>query len=216
MAPKVEGRLLQALAITPGDSVLEIGTGSGYLTACLAALGNHVTSYEIFPDLSQAAGEKLAANGCRNVTLIEGDVSGGIDRSTCYDVIAVTGSLNQLGRVQVIGGINEKIEGFFHVCRDRGLNGEQAVIIPAANVKHLMLNKEVREAVAAGQFHIYAVRHVDECLSLLTGIDAGERDESGRYPEGTVNRRIVARLEAMADRRIALARSMGGKDKDAD
>jgi protein-L-isoaspartate(D-aspartate) O-methyltransferase len=96
MAPKVEGRLLQALAITPGDSVLEIGTGSGYLTACLAALGNHVTSYEIFPDLSQAAGEKLAANGCRNVTLIEGDAAGGIDRSTRYDVIAVTGSLPEL------------------------------------------------------------------------------------------------------------------------
>ena len=130
--------------------------------------------------------------------------------------MAVTGSVNQLGQVQAIGAVNEKIEGFFNVCRDRGLNGEQAVIIPAANVKHLMLNKEVREAVAAGQFHIYAVRHVDECLSLLTGIDAGERDESGRYPEGTVNRRIVARLEAMADRRIALARSMGGKDKDAD
>jgi protein-L-isoaspartate(D-aspartate) O-methyltransferase len=96
MAPKVEGRLLQALAITQSDSVLEIGTGSGYLTACLAALGNHVTSYEIFPDLSQAAGEKLAANGCRNVTLIEGDAAGGLDRSTRYDVIAVTGSLPEL------------------------------------------------------------------------------------------------------------------------
>lgn len=96
MAPKVEGRLLQALAITPGDSVLEIGTGSGYLTACLAALGNHVTSYEVFPDLSQTAGEKLAASGCRNVTLIEGDAAGGIDRSTRYDVIAVTGSLPEL------------------------------------------------------------------------------------------------------------------------
>lgn len=130
--------------------------------------------------------------------------------------MAVTGSVNQLGQVQAIGAVNEKIEGFFNLCRDRGLEGEQAVIVPAANVKHLMLKKEVREAVGAGQFHIYAVRHVDECLALLTGVDAGERDENGRYPEGTVNHRIVARLEAMADRRIALAKSMGGKDGNSD
>jgi protein-L-isoaspartate(D-aspartate) O-methyltransferase len=96
MAPKVEGRLLQALAVRQSDSVLEIGTGSGYLTACLAALGNHVTSYEIYPDLSQAAGGKLTANGCRNVTLIEGDAAGGIDTGNRYDVIAVTGSLPEL------------------------------------------------------------------------------------------------------------------------
>jgi protein-L-isoaspartate(D-aspartate) O-methyltransferase len=96
MAPKVEGRLLQALAIRQSDSVLEIGTGSGYLTACLAALGNHVTSYEIYPELGQAAGEKLTANGCRNVTLIEGDAANGITGSNRYDVIAVTGSLPQM------------------------------------------------------------------------------------------------------------------------
>ena len=96
MAPKVEGRLLQALAVRQSDSVLEIGTGSGYLTACLAALGNHVTSYEVFPDLSQSAGEKLSANDCRNVTLIEGDAAGGIDSGNRYDVIAVTGSLPEL------------------------------------------------------------------------------------------------------------------------
>ena len=96
MAPRVEGRLLQALAIRQSDSVLEIGTGSGYLTACLAALGNHVTSYEIFPDLSQAAGEKLTANGCRNVTLIEADAADGINSGNRYDVIAVTGSLPEL------------------------------------------------------------------------------------------------------------------------
>ncbi len=130
--------------------------------------------------------------------------------------IAVTGSVNQLGQIQAIGAVNEKIEGFFRICRDRGLTGEQAVIIPAANVKHLMLNREVREAVAADQFHIYAARHVDECLALLTGIDAGERDARGRYPEGTVNHRIVARLEAMADRRVALARSMSRNNDDGD
>ena len=96
MEPKVEGRLLQALAISQSDSVLEIGTGSGYLTACLAALGNHVTSHEIYPDLSQAAGEKLTANGCRNVTLIEDDAAGGIESGKRYDVIAVTGSLPEM------------------------------------------------------------------------------------------------------------------------
>ena len=96
MAPKVEGRLLQALAVRQSDSALEIGTGSGYLTACLAALANHVTSYEIYPDLSQGASGKLTASGCRNVTLIEGDAAGGIDSSNRYDVIAVTGSLPEL------------------------------------------------------------------------------------------------------------------------
>jgi protein-L-isoaspartate(D-aspartate) O-methyltransferase len=121
MAPRVEGRLLQALAIRQSDSVLEIGTGSGYLTACLAALGNHVTSYEIFPDLSQAAGEKLTANGCRNVTLIEADAADGINSGNRYDVIAVTGSLPELrttfhnnlthgGRLFLITGIPPVME----------------------------------------------------------------------------------------------------------
>ncbi len=121
--------------------------------------------------------------------------------------IAITGSVNQHGRVQAIGGVNEKIEGFFNVCRDRGLTGEQAVVIPDANVKHLMLNQEVREAVAAGKFRIFSVGHVNECMAILTGLDAGERDAEGNFPEGTVNYLIVQRLEAMADIRIALARS---------
>jgi protein-L-isoaspartate(D-aspartate) O-methyltransferase len=93
MAPKVEGRLLQALAIRPGDSVLEVGTGSGFLTACLARLGNHVTSIEIFPEFSEKAAAVLAEHGIRNVTLQQGDAASGINSNTRYDVIAVTGSL---------------------------------------------------------------------------------------------------------------------------
>jgi len=83
----------------------------------------------------------------------------------------------------------------------------QAVVIPDANVKHLMLNREVREAVAAGKFRIFSVGHVNECMAILTGLDAGERDAEGNFPEATVNYLIVQRLEAMADIRIALARS---------
>ena len=93
MAPKLEGRLLQALAIKPGDSALEVGTGSGYLTACLARLGNHVTSIEIFPEFSETAAAALSEHGIRNVTLQQGDAANGIDSGTRYDVIAVTASV---------------------------------------------------------------------------------------------------------------------------
>ena len=93
MAPKVEGRLLQALAIKPEDSVLEVGTGSGYLTACLAQLGKHVTSIELFPEFSETAGAALTEHDIRNVTLQQGDAANGIDTDTRYDVIAVTASV---------------------------------------------------------------------------------------------------------------------------
>jgi protein-L-isoaspartate(D-aspartate) O-methyltransferase len=98
MAPKTEGRLLQVLDVQAGDSVLEIGTGSGYLTACLSRLGNHVTSIEIFPEFREAAAAKLAAHGFRNVTLKDADAANGIGSDTRYDVIAVTGSLPLLHR----------------------------------------------------------------------------------------------------------------------
>jgi protein-L-isoaspartate(D-aspartate) O-methyltransferase len=98
MAPKTEGRLLQVLDVQAGDSVLEIGTGSGYLTACLSRLGNHVTSIEIFPEFREAAAAKLAAHGFRNVTLRDADAANGIGSDTRYDVIAVTGSLPLLHR----------------------------------------------------------------------------------------------------------------------
>lgn len=98
MAPKTEGRLLQVLDVQQTDSVLEIGTGSGYLTACLSRLGNHVTSIEIFPEFRESAAARLAAHGYRNVTLRDGDAASGIGSDTRYDVIAVTGSLPLLQR----------------------------------------------------------------------------------------------------------------------
>ncbi len=114
--------------------------------------------------------------------------------------LAVTGSVNQHGQVQAIGGVNEKIEGFFDVCRARGLTGEQGVLIPAANVKHLMLRQDVIDAVAAGQFHIYPVETIDQGIEILTGLPAGERDEAGHFPEGSINRRVEDHLAAMAER----------------
>ncbi len=114
--------------------------------------------------------------------------------------IAVTGSVNQHGEIQPIGGVNEKIEGFFDVCRARGLTGGQGVLIPASNVQNLMLRRDVVEAVAEGAFHVWPVSTVDEGIEVLTGLPMGERDETGEYPEGTVGRRVSARLEAFAER----------------
>jgi predicted ATP-dependent protease len=111
---------------------------------------------------------------------------------------AVTGSVDQLGRVQAIGGVNEKIEGFFDVCRAKGLTGEQGVLIPASNVRHLMLRHDVVEAARAGRFRIIGVESIDQGIELLTGIPAGVVDISGNYPAGTVNQRIAARFAALS------------------
>jgi predicted ATP-dependent protease len=114
--------------------------------------------------------------------------------------LAVTGSVNQHGDVQAIGGVNEKIEGFFDVCRARGLTGDQGVLIPASNVKHLMLRSEVVEAVAAGKFRVYPVETVDQGIEILTGMPAGERDALGKFPEGSINQRVERRLIEFAER----------------
>jgi predicted ATP-dependent protease len=115
--------------------------------------------------------------------------------------MAVTGSVNQHGEVQAIGGVNQKIEGFFDICQARGLTGSQGVLIPEANVKHLMLRSDVREAVERGKFEIYAVRHVDEAMEILTGVPVGEPGPDGAFPEGTVNQRVSARLAELAEKR---------------
>lgn len=112
--------------------------------------------------------------------------------------LAVTGSVNQHGDVQAIGGVNEKIEGFFDVCNTRGLTGEQGVLIPESNVKHLMLRDDVVQAVEDGRFHIYAVETIADGIELLTGVPAGEMDEEGNYPEGSIGRKIVERIERIA------------------
>jgi len=113
--------------------------------------------------------------------------------------IAVTGSVDQHGSIQAIGGATQKIEGFFAACKVKGFTGEQGVVIPAANVRNLMLREEVVEAVEAGQFHIWAAETVDEALEILTGMPAGEMDEEGNYPEGSVHRAVCDRLQQMAE-----------------
>ncbi len=125
--------------------------------------------------------------------------------------LAVTGSVNQQGEVQAIGGVNEKIEGFFDVCAARGLTGEQGVVIPAANVEHLMLRRDVVDAASTGRLRIYPVTTVDEALELLTGLAAGEADAAGRYPKGSFNARVAQRLSALAER----AREFSGAPADA-
>lgn len=120
--------------------------------------------------------------------------------------LAVTGSINQLGQVQAIGGVNEKIEGFFDICAARGLSGEQGVLIPGANVKHLMLRRDVVSAAEAGQFHIYAVDHADQAMALLTGVAAGEAGADGSYPAGTINQRVAARVLELSELRKRFAR----------
>jgi predicted ATP-dependent protease len=113
--------------------------------------------------------------------------------------LAVTGSVNQHGEVQAIGGVNEKIEGFFDLCKARGLSGTQGVLIPQSNVQHLMLRRDVVEACAAGRFAVYPIVTIDEGISLLTGVEAGVRSDDGRYPAGSINRLVEDRLRAFAE-----------------
>ena len=120
---------------------------------------------------------------------------------------AVTGSVNQYGEVQAIGGANEKIEGFFDLCKNRGLTGNQGVLIPAANVKNLMLKTEVVTAVSFNQFHIYPIETIDQGIGVLTGVPAGQLDEKDQYPEGTINQRVIERLEKMAATQQAYSQS---------
>ncbi|MBO3273739.1 Lon protease family protein [Pseudomonas schmalbachii] len=123
--------------------------------------------------------------------------------------LAITGSVDQHGRLQVIGGVNEKIEGFFDLCAARGLNGSQGVIIPQGNVKHLMLQQGVLDAVAEGRFHVHAVTHVEQAMELLTGLAAGSADEQGRFPAGTINGALQARLEELGEWRRRFATPPG-------
>ncbi|MBB2495387.1 Lon protease family protein [Aquipseudomonas ullengensis] len=122
-----------------------------------------------------------------------------LSRTPLKQCFAITGSINQFGEVQAIGGVNEKIEGFFRLCEARGLTGEQGVIIPHSNVSNLMLDERVLQAARAGQFHVYAVRHVDEALGLLLGEPAGAQDEQGEFAKGSVNARVVERLRSIAE-----------------
>lgn len=108
--------------------------------------------------------------------------------------LAINGSINQLGHVQPIGGVNEKIEGFFDICAKKGLTGTQGVVIPTTNIKHLMLRWDVVHAAQSGKFNIYAVTTADDALELLTGIDAGIANEQGTYPLESFNGQVEAQL----------------------
>jgi predicted ATP-dependent protease len=124
--------------------------------------------------------------------------------------LAVTGSVNQHGKIQAIGGVNEKIEGFFDICRKQGLTGTQGVLIPQANVQHLMLRPDVIKACEAGCFAVYPVTTINEGIALLTGLDAGERGADGSYPADSLNRRVEDRLRGFA----AVRREFAERKKD--
>ena len=123
--------------------------------------------------------------------------------------LAVTGSVNQHGEVQAVGGVNEKIEGFFDACVETGGVDGQGVLMPASNVEHLMLREDVRNAIEDERFLVYAISRVDEAVELFTGLDAGEVDASGEYPEGSFNRRVAERLKI-----FARSARRSGRDKD--
>lgn len=114
--------------------------------------------------------------------------------------IAVTGSVNQKGEIQPIGGVNHKIEGFFRVCQAKGFSGEQGVLIPHQNIRNLMLQEEVVEAVRRSQFHIYTAKTIDEGIEILTGVPAGIRQQDGTYPDGTINFLVDKKLQSMSDK----------------
>ena len=124
--------------------------------------------------------------------------------------IAVTGSINQFGEIQPIGGVNEKIEGFFDVCKHHGLTGTQGVIIPRTNVKDLMLREDILNAVDEGNFAIYAIDHVDDGIEILTGMKAGAADKNGKYPRGTVNNRVQKALDEYYKRYVRFAKETHG------
>lgn len=124
--------------------------------------------------------------------------------------LAITGSLNQHGQIQAVGGVNEKIEGFFDICKEQRLNGEQGVLLPATNIPHLMLRHDIREAVREGRFRVYPVSTVDEALTLMTGVEAGERGADGQYPAGSINQRVEERLRELAE----LARRVHGGNEE--
>jgi ATP-dependent Lon protease len=126
--------------------------------------------------------------------------------------LAVTGSVNQKGEIQPIGGVDEKIEGFFDICKAKGLTGRQGVMIPELNKDDLMLRKDVIEAIESGKFHIYAIRTIDEGIELLTSKKAGQRLPDGKYEEGSVNAMVDDKLHAYAESIREYQESDDGKD----
>jgi predicted ATP-dependent protease len=157
------------------DKPLTISASIAFEQSYSGVDGDSASSTEIYALLSSLSGVPLRQN------------------------IAVTGSVNQMGEIQAIGGVNEKIEGFFDCCRHLGLSGEQGVMIPASNLPDLMLRKDVVRAVKEGTFHIYAVRTIDEGIEILTGREAGANKPDGAYPEGSINERVDRKLRELGE-----------------
>jgi predicted ATP-dependent protease len=177
---------------------------SSYLAATYASEQPLSLSASLVFEQSYSGVEGDSASCAELCALLSALADAPIDQS-----LAITGSLNQRGEVQAIGGVNEKIEGFFEICRARGLTGSQGVLIPEANAKHLMVRNDVREAVEGGQFHVYAVSDVDQAMQILTGLPAGQVGPDGTFPEGTFNQRVHSRLADLAEKR----RKQGGKEE---
>lgn len=186
------------------DILREVEMGGPNHTKGVLILGGFLAG-RYLPDLPLSLSASLVLE--QNYGGVEGDSASSAELysllSALADVpirqsFAVTGSVNQHGEVQPIGGVNEKIEGFFDLCARRGLTGEQGVLIPRSNISHLMLRKDVVAATEAGLFRVFAVGTIDEGIELLTGLSSGERGPGGSFPEGSVNGRVEARLLAFA------------------
>ena len=181
---------------------------SGYLSAHYASDRPLSLSASLVFEQSYGGVDGDSASSAELYALLSAIAEVPIDQS-----LAVTGSVNQYGEVQAIGGVNEKIEGFFDLCQARGLTGRQGVLIPASNVKHLMVHRRVVEAAEEGRFRIFAVHSINQGLEILTGRPAGERDAEGRFPDGSVNARVEARLIELADKRRAFGRMAEGEGR---
>jgi lon-related putative ATP-dependent protease len=168
---------------------------SGYLTEKYAAAGPLNLSARIVFEQSYGGVEGDSASSAELYTMLSA-----LSDTPLSQKIAVTGSVNQKGEIQAIGGVNEKIEGFYEVCREKGLKGKQGVIIPKNNIKNLMLKDEVIKAVKDKKFHIYAIRNVDEGIEILTGVKAGKRSASGKFPKGTINFKVSKKITEFTTR----------------
>jgi predicted ATP-dependent protease len=168
---------------------------SGFLAARYSAEKPLSLSASLVFEQSYAGVEGDSASSAELYALISALAEAPINQS-----LAVTGSVNQHGEVQAIGGVNEKIEGFFDICRARGLTGDQGVLIPVSNVKNLMLRRDIVETVRQGNFQIYPVAEIDQGIELLTGIPAGVPGEDGSYAENTINGRVQARLARLIEK----------------
>jgi lon-related putative ATP-dependent protease len=174
---------------TKGVLIMESYLKNKYATEKPFALSASVTfeqTYGMIDGDSASAAELFAILSC-------------LSNQPIKQGIAVTGAVSQLGECQPIGGVTKKIEGFFHVCKARGFNGEQGVIIPRRNVNDLMLDKDVISAVEEGKFHIYAIENMDEGIEILTGMKAGKRDRRGGYPKSSLNNLVMERLQRMSE-----------------